>query len=172
VRKNVFDILFFVLLAGAVALLAALLRPGRRELVIDIYLLFVGGLMLLVFVHATRQANASTRPSDFERALRHRKAETERLPELVRVEREVGLGAATAFDLHFRLRRTLRSIAAHRLSARRGTDLDAEPERARALLSPEIWDAVRPDREPPEDRQAPGPGAGEIRRMVDELEAL
>ncbi|MBA3365768.1 MAG: hypothetical protein H0U03_08295 [Actinobacteria bacterium] len=171
-RKNFLDLLFFVLLAGAVALVAALIRPGRRELVIDIYLLFLGGLMLLVFVHATRQADGFNQPSEFERALHRRQPTIERLPELARVEREVGLGAATAFDLHFRLRRTLRTIAAHRLSARRGTDLDAEPERARRLLSPQTWETVRPDREPPEDRQAPGPGRDEIRRIVDELEAL
>ena len=42
------------------------------------------------------------------------------------------LGTASAYDLHYRLRPTLREIAAGLLADRRGIGLDGEPERARA----------------------------------------
>ena len=46
-----------------------------------------------------------------------------------KIEREVTLGLTTAFDLHFRLRPTLRRIASELLRARRGIDLREERER-------------------------------------------
>ena len=96
----------------------------------------------------------------------------ERVPELERIEREVTLGQATAFDLHFRLRPTLRRIASELLRARRGIDLDGEPRAARRALGDETWELVRADREPPQDRFGRGIELASLRRVVESLEAL
>ena len=53
---------------------------------------------------------------------------------LARIEHEAALGVAGSFDLHFRLRPRLRSIAAGLLESRRRISLDDEPE-ARAPSS-------------------------------------
>jgi len=95
----------------------------------------------------------------------------ERLRQLEELERAVDFALGTAFDLHFRLRPHLVRVAATRLAAR-GVSLQAEPDRARALLGPDVWDLVRPDREPPEDRAGRGVDLARLRRVVDQLHAI
>jgi hypothetical protein len=90
---------------------------------------------------------------------------------LARVEREVALATGTAFDVHFRLRPLLRTIAAGIL-LRRGVDLERRPHRAAALLGPTVWELVRPDRAAPEDRTAPGIPIASVEEAVDDLERL
>ena len=157
------------LITGLVAAVAAYLRPGERALIVDICVLVLGALVMLALVRVTRAASARRSPSAFERALETNAGRSERLPELARLEREVALAAATAFDLHYRLRPTLREIAQHRLASRHGIELDAEPELARKALGEVAWDVVRPDRDPPDDRLGPGPRLAELRAVVDAL---
>ena len=88
-----------------------------------------------------------------------------------RMEREVALASGTAFDVHYRLRPTVRSIA-RGLLLRKGIDLDRTPERSEALVGPDVWDLIRPDRTAPEDRSAPGLPVGAMERAVDALERL
>lgn len=171
-RRLTVDLAIITVLAGLVALGAASLWPGNRPLVIDVYVLFLGGLLLVALVQSTRVANPSTGGSALELALGRDPEPAEPLPQLARLEREVALASVTAFDLHIRLRRSLREVAAHRLAASSGVDLELEPERARQLMSPETWDVVRPDRPPPVDRQARGPSLAELTRVVDELERI
>ncbi len=147
-------------------------RPGDRALVLDVYLLFAGGLALLLLVRAVRAAIPSGSRSDLERALRAGSASARRPEALTTLEREVLLSTKTAFYLHYRVRPALREIAAHLLSTRRGIDLDAEPEAARTVLGPEAWDLVRPDREAPADRLGPGRPVTELRAAVDALERI
>lgn len=162
----------FALIAGIVAGIVALARPDDRPLILDAYVLFVGGLTLILLVRATRVALPASGRSAFERALLPIQRPAARPDELVRLESRVALAAETAFDLHYRLRPTLREIAAHRLSLRRGIDLDAEPEAARSLLGPAAWDLVRPDREPPADRLGPGRPLADLSAAVDALERI
>jgi hypothetical protein len=100
-----------------------------------------------------------------------RRALPERLRRLEELERAVQFSVTTAFDLHFRLRPHLVRIATHRLAAR-GISLETQPQRARALLGPEAWELVRPDRPPPEDRTARGTDLALLRRAVEQLEAV
>jgi hypothetical protein len=86
--------------------------------------------------------------------------------------REVELSTYNAFHFYARLRPLLRDVAAHRLRSRYGVELDAEPGRARELVASEAWEVVRPDLEPPADRLGSGPTVGELRVLVDELEAI
>ena len=67
---------------------------------------------------------------------------------------------------------TLRRIASELLRARRGIDLDANPEAARRALGDETWELVRADREPPHDRFGRGIELDALRHVVVSLEAL
>jgi hypothetical protein len=155
---------------AVLTLLAATSVPRTR--VVDGYVLFVGGLVLLGLVRATRAAGGDDEGSLYERALRSRARPAARPRELQRLEREVVLAAASSFDLHVRVRPVLREIAAHRLATRRGTDLDAGSAETRAALGEELWELVRPDRVPPDDRFAPGLSLGGQRAALDALERI
>lgn len=146
--------------------------PGRTGLVLHVYALAVATIALVHVVRFVRAAYPAAAASPFDSALRARTRRDERLPELARVEREVSLGMATAFDLHYRLRPSLRRIAGELLAARRGIDLDASPEAARKALGDETWEVVRADREPPRDRYGAGLELGALRSVVSSLEAL
>jgi hypothetical protein len=158
--------------AGGVAGLAIVAAPWRRDTVLDGYLILVGAIALITLLRATRAAQPGTERSAFERALRRRPPPEEPLPELARLEREVVLASTTAFDLHYRLRLTLLEIARHRLSTRRGIDLDSEPERAGRALGERAWSVLDPEREPPRDRLAPGLSRTELRALVELLERI
>lgn len=159
--------------APTLALLAALaFAPGRSALWVHLWLLVAGAVALGSLLAALRRAFPDPGPSAFERALAPRASRPGRLAELSRLEREVELGLSTAFDLHVRLRPRLRSVADELLAARRGVELDREPERARAILGDEAWELVRPDRERPEDRHGPGLDRAALGRVLDALEGV
>jgi hypothetical protein len=147
-------------------------RPVRPGLVLDGYVLVLGALLLTALVGATRRAQPGGTASAFERALRRSPPEAKRPAELAKLEREVTLGIGSAFYLHVRLLPVLREIAAERLRERRGIDLAARPEAARAALPEPLWELVRPDRPAPEDRDAPGLRPAHLREAVDALERI
>lgn len=165
---------------GRLALVAGLVVAGLllfsslpRERLLGGYVLFVGGLLLLGLVEATRSGGGPRRPSLYERALERRRRSPARPPDLARLEREVELAAAGSFDLHFRLRPALRDVAAHRLSSRYGLELDSGAPEVRAALGEELWEIVRPDRRPPVDRGfGPGLALTRLRAALDRLERI
>jgi hypothetical protein len=146
--------------------------PGRTELILHVFALAIAAIALLHLVRAVRAAYPVAAASPFDAALRRRTRRDERLPELVRVERQVSLGMATAFDLHYRLRPPLRRIAGELLAARRGIDLDGNPEAARKALGDETWEVLRADREQPRDRYGAGLAPATLETIVTSLEAL
>lgn len=154
-------------LAGTLVVL-----PGRAEVVLRLYLLALAAFALGTLLLRLRAALPERGVSPVDAALRRRPPARQRIPELERLEREVTLGMATAFDLHFRLRPTLRRIASELLRARRGIDLDGNPDAARRALGDETWELVREDREPPVDRFARGLDLASLRNVVASLEAL
>jgi hypothetical protein len=153
-----------------VAVLIAVTTVPRTRLA-DGYVLFVGGLLLVGLVRATSAAGASEEASVYERALRRRGRAPARPSELARIEREVVLASTSSFDVHYRLRPILREVAAHRLAGR-GIDLDAGAPETRALLGEDVWELVRPDREPPDDRFGPGLPLSRLRTTLDTLERI
>ncbi|MFN2471560.1 MAG: hypothetical protein ABR583_11360 [Gaiellaceae bacterium] len=164
------------LLTAAVAALIVLLAvltivPEERDLAVQAYVLLLGAMVLLWLVGGARAANP-TRSSSFDEARRPRSERVERLPELARIEREVALGTSSAFDLHHRLRGRVREVAGHRLASRRGIDLNGQPEAARAVLSPALWELVRPDRPAPVERFGPGLGRDQLREVIDGLDRI
>ena len=147
-----------------VATLAVL--PDEAEVAVDVYLIFLGGLILVGLVVLTGRSGEKTE-SPFDTARRPRRRPPAVLPELDRLGRELSLGTQSAFDFHVRLRPVLREIAETRLAAR-GRRL----EEAEELLGPDAWALVRPDRPSPTDRHAPGADPAAVRRFVDALEKI
>lgn len=142
------------------------LAPVSRTLLVHAYVLVLAGLVLAALVAALPTARSSA----FDAALRRPRPQEARPPQLERVERNVTLGVANAFDFHLRLRPLLRDAAAARLAAARGVDLDGPA--GRAAVGEEAWELLRPDREPPDDRFAAGIPEQRLRRLVDVLETL
>ncbi len=157
-----------VTLGAAVAAFAA---GGAFELVLDIYLLSLGAVVLLALVRATREHTDPRGGSQYERALAAMRAAPPDPGELS-LTRDLELSTSSAFHLHARVRPLFREIAAHRLLARYGVELDREAARARELVGVSAWELVRPDRPPPEDRLSAGPSIGELRKVVEQLEAI
>jgi hypothetical protein len=159
------------LLASAAAGIAAFATSGGHAIVLDVYLLSIGGVLLLALVRVTRASAPVGRESQLDRAL----AAMQRTPAdsgEPALARDLELSTYNAFHLHTRLRPLLRDVAAHRLRSRFGVELDAEPGRARGLVGAAAWELIRPDRAPPTDRLATGPTLDELRLLVDELEAI
>jgi hypothetical protein len=159
-----------VLSLGLVAVAVAL--PGRVDQAFRVFVLAVaayGLAQLLVALYASRPV-ASWSPVD--QALQPAPERPAHVEELERIEREVVIAQSTAFDLHFRLRPTLRRIASELLRSRRGLDLDGDPDAARRALGDETWALVRSDRPPPDDRFGPGLELATLHRVVDSLEAI
>ena len=150
--------------------IAIALFPGDAALAVDVWLLAVGTLGLLLAIGRTLGALPRERPTRLDAAPPGRPRET-RPRELAKLEREVGLSTETAFDAYYRLRPTVRGVAAARLRLR-GVDLDAPTGTAEALLGPETWGLVRGDLARPRDHDAPGLTLDQIAVVVDAVEAL
>jgi hypothetical protein len=157
-------------LSAAVGL-TALAVSGARSILLDVYLLGMGGVLLLALVRTSRE-EGSTGTSDFDRALEEMNRRNPSDSGELTLVNEVEQSTASALHLHVRLRPILREIAAHRLWMRFGVDLDREQERARELVGDNAWELVRPDRPPPSDRLARGPAPADLRVVVEELERL
>lgn len=155
---------------GLVVALAA--RPVSPSEIVAGYVLALAAIEL---THLTRVARGEElwlrNPSDFERALAQRSATRVRPAELVRIERELTLGSATAEHYHTRLAPLLREAAAARLAAHE-IDLELRPDRARAALGDGVWDLIRPDRPAPAERNAAGPPLRTLAGVIDTIERV
>jgi hypothetical protein len=158
---------------ATVGLLAGLLlRVHQVALLTHLYIAVLGLLACIALIQALPAGSRTAGPGSRVRLRWRRRRPPEfRLRSLQELEHAADFSLTTAFDVHYRLRPHLRRVAEHRL-ANRGVRLDGDPERARALLGAGAWDLVRPDREAPEDRSAPGITLVELRALVDALEAV
>ncbi|MGL6278900.1 MAG: DUF7269 family protein [Gaiella sp.] len=145
--------------------------PGYTELAVHVWLLVVLGIGLLALLAALHAA-LPPRASSFDAALAPKPDRPARPPSLAKLEREVSMGAETAFDTHFRLRPLFRELAASLLLTRHGVDLARHPDRARPLVGDALWELVRPDAEAPVERGAPGLPVTTIEAAVDDLERI
>jgi hypothetical protein len=139
---------------------------------IDAYLLALGAVALVALAGATSEGARPRSASSFEAALHRPPVRRRRPDQLLRIEREVDLAEQSAFYLHYRLRPLLRDVAAHRLAVHRAIDLESAPQRCRSELGEELWDIVRPDREPPAHPHARGLPHDALRSLVDRLEKI
>lgn len=157
----------------ATALLLGLMLafPGQRSTLAGVYELVIGALVVAAIVGGMR----ALEPARWERSPFDRPPDKpprpEPIAELERTDRALVLGAASAFDLHHRLRPLLRELAAQLLDAHHGVELDRDQERARELLGDELWEVVGPGRRLHE-RSAPGLSKNEAARIVRALETV
>lgn len=164
-RRHFLDVAVLLTVATIVAALVIATEPGLRTVVLHVYVIGVGAVLMTFVFGAVRQALPRRKRSAFATALGRRHEEQYEEPaQLQRLEREVTLGVATAHDLHTKLLPQLREIARCRL------------ERTGKRPSEETlgrwWEILRPDREPPEDKFAPGLPEAELRALVADLERM
>jgi len=164
-----------VLLAfGTAALLAvALWSPEHRQVAARVYVIFLGVLAVRLLARAIVVTTTAPQERLFDLALRGRSVRSlpgARDPDLI--EHEIGSATSRSLELHYRLRLRLRGIAEDRLAASHGVLLDQQTGSARRLLGDEAWEFLRPDREPPADRSAPGMPLPELERIVTAVEGL
>jgi hypothetical protein len=148
---------------------AALVISGLRDALLEVYLLGIGGVLLLALVRTTNESGSRVGESDFDRAVADMSRRYPSDSGELSLVHDVQQSVASSFHLHVRLRPILREIAAHRLSMRFGVDLRREPERARELIGVEAWELVRPERPSPSDRLASGPPASQLTKVVEQL---
>ena len=159
--------------AATAALAFVLLTfPGRSGIAVRVYELVLAAFALAVLVAAVRRARPAPRRSAFELALRRQPQAEATLPEHERAEAHVDVERGRGGERHLVPQPLVRRIAVHLLAARRGVSLDAQPERARALLGDETWELVRADRPSPTDRNARGLRPAQLREIVASLERL
>jgi hypothetical protein len=170
VSRKLLPILGFGLLATLVAVIALVVAPDRRDLILDLYVLALGGIAVIRLVGLTRRRRMPGERSEFDDALATTHRPAVRIAERDKLAREVQLGMQTAFDLHYRLRPTLVEIARNRLAGR-GIALENE-QRSKGVLGDEAWELLRPDLEPPRNRNAPGIGTDDLGGLVDALERI
>jgi hypothetical protein len=165
-------LLRFPLVLSVVLLLVAIALPGRSDEAFRVYLLLLAGFGLTHLLIALYRSRPPAQPSPVDQALQPRPPRPGHVEELDKIRREVTIAQTTAFDLHFRLRPTLRRIASELLWSRRGIELDGDPDAARHALGEETWQVVRADRPVPDDRFGPGIERESLRRVVAALEAI
>jgi hypothetical protein len=161
VRRHLLDIVILFVFVSLVTGYVLAAQPSVRTVTLHAYVFIVGGLLILGLVAAAGDAVPRRRRSELEAALAASGAREKRLPEVEKLEREVTLATASAFDLHYRLLPQLREIAQARL------------ERTGREPSPDTlgrwWDLLRPDRPAPEDRFEKGISESDLRALVHDL---
>ena len=150
--------------------IVVVVAPGRASLVGHLWLVLVLAIALGGALGTLLRA-IPRRPSAFDAAFAPARRTGARPASLERAEREIALAAGTAFDVHYRLRPSLRTVASG-LLLRRGIDLERSPERAREAVGPDAWELIRPDRPVPADRTAPGLPLDAVERAVADLERI
>jgi hypothetical protein len=157
---------FLLVTVGVVIALG--LHPVSTERILAAYVLALAALGLELMTRVLASRSSTGQSSEFEQALGRQPSVPTRPPDLLRTERELSLGIATAGHLHTRLLPLLREATSVRL----GFDLHLAPARARAALGDEVWELLRPDRPAPEDRHGPGAPMRKVEHCIDTLERL
>jgi hypothetical protein len=157
---------FLLVTVGLVIALG--LHPVATDRILAAYVLALAALGLELMTRVLSSRSATRQPSEFEQALGRNTPKPTRPTDLLRIERELSLGVASAGHLHARLLPLLRDAA----SARLGFDLYRSPARAQAALGDEAWELLRPDRPAPEDRHATGAPLRKVEHCIETLERL
>jgi hypothetical protein len=158
-----------ILVISLVAL--GLVLAGTVAIALMVYLLVVATLILWFLVSRVQRALPLAPP--FDNLLRKTSRERTRVEQLETIRWRLNMASYSEFDVHAQLRPLVREIVAARLSRHRHIDLDGEPARALAVIGEgAVWALIRPDRERPSDRLAPGFSESQLEQLIDELERL
>ena len=163
-RRHLPDLAVLAVCCTIAAVVVALAEPSWRPVEIRVYVFVLGAIAMLALVAAAGESLPRRRASLLDAALAVKPPPDPPLPQLERTIREATLAQTRAFDLHRLLLPQLRAIA------------DARLARAGRSPGPETlgrwWELLRPDREPPADRFAPGIPPAELRALVTDLERI
>ena len=163
-RRHLLDLIILFVVSSLICGYVALAQPGLRNVTLHVYVFLVGGLLMLGVVAAAGDSVPRRLRSELDGALAERSRRAGHIAEVEKLQREVTLATASAYDLHVRLLPHLREIAQCRL------------ERSGKSSGPDTlgrwWDLLRPDRPEPEDRFASGIKQSELRALVDDLERM
>lgn len=135
-------------------------------------LLAVGAVVLAAIT--PRPARPDGPPKRVRRTARLRRGRRDRsaTPDLAAVDRLLSMSVSSAEDEYVRLRPLVRDIARQRLADHTGVRLETAPDAAAAMLGPEVWELIRPDRERPADQHARGMTPARLRTVVEALERI
>jgi hypothetical protein len=165
VRQHVLDVGVLLVAATVVAVLLVVTEPGLRTVVVHAYVIGAGAVLMALVVGGVRRTLPRRKRSAFTAALGARSEERDAEPaQLQRLERDVTLGVATAHDLHTKLLPQLREIARCRL--------ESTGKRPSEETLGRWWELLHPDREPPDDKFAPGLPEADLRALVADLERM
>lgn len=161
---------------GAVLVAAACLAPAialagkAHGLALLAYAILLAALSLMLVIDRLRKALPKA-PRFVPR--RHRAIGDEPVAQFERISRALIAASWNEAHLYSSMRPIAREIATTRLRRHHGVDLERSPELAHAIVGDGYaWDLVRPDRKPPLGAGARGWSRGELKRLIDELEAL
>jgi uncharacterized membrane protein len=163
-RRHLLDLAILFVFCSLLCGYVAVAQPSIRNVTLHAYVFVLGALLMLGIVAAAGDAVPRRRRSELDQALAEATQRPRPLAEIEKLEREVTLAAASAYDLHVRLLPQLREIAQCRL------------ERSGRTPGPETlgrwWELLRPDRPEPDDRFASGISQSELRALVADLERM
>jgi hypothetical protein len=149
----------FSIVAGSIYGLA----PSARSPTLHAYVFALGAAALLAGIKFARH-RAPLQRSEFDAAVARSHPPAAGVSQLERIQREVTIGCASEADFQQHLLPQLREIATARLA------------RSGRTPGPKTlgrwWDVLRPDRELPDDRFAPGIPLAQLRELVADLDRL
>ena len=114
-RRHLLDLIVLFFFISVIAGYVALAQPSLRNVTLHAYVFLVGGLLMLGIVAAAGDRVPHRHRSELAAALGASKPHQKQLPEIEKLQREVTLATASAYDLHYRLLPHLREIAQARL---------------------------------------------------------
>lgn len=158
-----------VLITVALSIAIALAGADRGK-ALYAYVLALSAIMLVLLRERINVDMPIVVP--LERRLQLPPPRDERVMQLEALSSRLSSAGGSTFDLHYRLRPLLREIAAARLARGHGIDLDRQPERSQTLIGEQLWELIRPDRNPPDDRFAKGISDAQVDALIDQLEAI
>lgn len=153
--------------AGAVLALA----PSQAGLIGRLWLIGLAlawSLALVGFVPGARP-DLERRPPLWRR---RRASYIDLPPDLESLQLAVELSMSSEFDRHYRLRPWVIETAHGLLASRQSVSLALHPEQAAALLGPDVWELVRPERPEPPGRGRRELDPAELDRLVAALERI
>jgi hypothetical protein len=160
-------------IAAVVGITVGTAAPRYRGAAAQVFVIAAGALVIRILLRAVRIVAPAPEPLAFDRALIPPPARTiVWANEPDRIAFEVGAATHRSMELHHQFRSRLRRLAADRLEADHGVDLDADQDAARRLLGEGAWALLRPDLVPPDDRFGPGMPIGDVATIVTAVEAL
>lgn len=156
---------------ATVAGLAIVLAPADARGSVTRQVILVAGIIAAAWLFRRSAAVTRSTPERFDADLRQPIAAPSEIPSLRSVHNTLALATASAFGTERRLKPLLLELAAWRLISRRGIDITATPEAARAALGEPLWRSIHPVDDHIE-HGAPGIPLADVQASLEQLERI